>query len=91
MFRVVEKLDPIAAEKRCTLAQLSLAWVLGRPGVTSLIIGPRTMEQFEDNLGALKVELSDAGLAQIDDAVPPETMVSPFYYADFGPHLHMCQ
>jgi aryl-alcohol dehydrogenase-like predicted oxidoreductase len=90
VFRVVEKLDPIAAEKRCTLAQLSLAWVLGRPGVTSPIIGPRTMEQFEDNLGALEVDLSDAELSQIDGVVPPQTMVSPFYEADFGPHLHRC-
>ena len=56
VFRVLEKLDPIAAEKRCTLAQLALSWVLGRPGVTSPIIGPRTMEQFEDNLGALEAD-----------------------------------
>jgi len=88
VFELVDQLDPIAAEKGCTLAQLALTWVLGRPGVTSPIIGPRTMEQFEDNLGALGVVLSDEDLSQIDELVPPGSMVSPFYEADFGPHLH---
>ena len=88
MFDVVDKLDPITAKKGCTLAQLALAWVLGRPGVTSPIIGPRTMEQFEDNLGAREVVLSDEDLSQIDEFVPPGSMVSPFYEADFGPHLY---
>ena len=88
VFELVDKLDPIAAEKGCTLAQLALTWVLGRPGVTSPIIGPRTMEQFEDNLGALEVVLSDDDLSKIDKFIPPGSMVSPFYEADFGPNLY---
>ena len=90
VFDLVDKLDPIAAEKGCTVSQLALAWVLGRPGVTSPIIGPRSMEQFEENLGALEVVLTDEDLAQIDELVPPGTMISPFYEADFGPHFHRC-
>ena len=90
VFDVVEKLDPIAADKGCTMSQLALAWVLGRPGVTSPIIGPRTMEQFEDNLDALKVEFSEEELAHIDEIMPPGANVSPYYDADFGPHLHRC-
>tara|TARA_B100000745_G_C19845552_1_gene280551 strand:- start:65 stop:493 length:429 start_codon:yes stop_codon:yes gene_type:complete len=87
-FDVIDKLDPIAKKKECTMAQLALAWVLSRPGVTSPIIGPRTMEQFEDNLGALDVVITDEELSQIDAIVQPGTNVSPFYEADFGPHLH---
>ena len=46
------------------------------------------MEQLEDNLGALEVEVTDEDRKVIDELVPPGTMVSPFYGADFGPHLH---
>lgn len=88
VFDVVDKMDPIAEEKGCTLAQLALAWVLGRPGVSSPIIGPRTMEQLEDNVGALDVVFTDAELAQIDEIVPPGSMVSMFYESDFGPHKY---
>src|SRR4051794_6536220 len=45
VFDVLEGLEEISAEKGCTLSQLSLAWALQQPGVTSPIIGPRTMEQ----------------------------------------------
>ena len=86
VFDVIDKLDPIAKEKNCTMSQLALAWVLGRPGVTSSIVGPRTLAQLEDNLGALEVVLTDSDLAQIDEIVPPKSMITPFYEADFGPH-----
>ena len=56
--------------------------------MTSPIIGPRTMEQLEDNLGAVDVSFSDEDLAAIDEIVPPGQMVSPFYEADFGPHQY---
>jgi aryl-alcohol dehydrogenase-like predicted oxidoreductase len=86
MHDVVEGLEPIAAAKGCTLSQLAVAWTLAQPGVTSPIIGPRTMEQFEDNLGALNVELTPADLRQIDEVAPPGTNVVPYYENDFGPH-----
>lgn len=88
IFDVVEALQPIAEEKGCTLAQLVLAWCVQQPGVTSPIIGPRTMEQLEDNLGALNVSITDDDRARIDAIVPPGGMVAPFYEANFGPSLH---
>ncbi len=88
IFDVVEQLKPIAEARGCTLAQLALAWSMVHPGVTSAIIGPRTMEQLEDNLGALSVALSAEELAQIDAIVPPGQMVAPFYDANFGPGEH---
>ncbi len=86
LYDVVEGLQPLAQAKGCTLAQLALAWCMHQPGITSPIIGPRTMEQLEDNLGALKVTITDEDRAAIDRLVPPGRMVSPFYEADFGPH-----
>ena len=49
IFDVIEGLQPLAKEKGCTLSQLALAWCVQQPGVTSPIIGPRTMAQLEDN------------------------------------------
>ncbi len=43
------------------------------------------MEQLEDNLGALKVTITDDDRAKLDAIVPPGRMVSPFYDANFGP------
>ena len=88
VYDVNEALLPMAEAKGCTVAQLALAWVLQQPGVTSPIIGPRTMAQFEDNLGAVDVSFTDDELAKIDEIVPPGQMVSPFYQADFGPHQY---
>lgn len=88
IYDVVDELAPLAKEKGVTLAQFSLAWVVQQPGVTSPIIGPRTMEQLEDNLGALDVEITADDRAKVDSLVPPGRMVSPFYEADFGPHQY---
>lgn len=84
IFDVTDGLEPIAKSKGCTMAQLSLAWVLGRPALTSPIIGPRTMEQLEDNLAAVSVQLGNDDLSAIDALVPPGHSVSPFYEADFA-------
>ncbi|MGC9398418.1 MAG: aldo/keto reductase [Anaerolineae bacterium] len=86
VYDVVEALDPMAKEKGVSMAQLALAWVLRQPGVTSPIIGPRTMEQLEDNLGAVDVTFTDEDYARLDEVAPPGQMLAPFYDADFGPH-----
>ena len=88
VFDVVGGIDPIAREKGCTVSQLALAWVVQQPGVTSPIIGPRTMDQLQDNLKALDVQLVDADLLRVDEIVPPGSNVSAFYEASFGPHEH---
>ena len=87
VYDVVEKLDALAQSRDCTMVQLAVAWVLAQPGITSPIIGPRTMSQLEEYLGAESVSLSEADLQTIDALVPPGGMISPFYQADFGPHL----
>lgn len=87
-LEAVEQLMPLAEARNVSLSQLALAWVMNREGVTSPIIGPRTMEQLEDNLGAGEIELSAGELERIDEIVPPGQMVSPYYNAEFGPHQH---
>jgi aryl-alcohol dehydrogenase-like predicted oxidoreductase len=61
----------MAAERGCTLSQVALAWVMGRPGVTSAIIGPRTVAQFEDNWAATEVSLSAEDRQRIDEVTRP--------------------
>jgi aryl-alcohol dehydrogenase-like predicted oxidoreductase len=87
-FDVVEGLSKLATEKSCATSQLSLAWCMQQPGITSPIVGPRTMEQFEDNLKAMDVKLSAEDLKQIDQISPPGSVVVPYYEAMFGPHPH---
>ncbi len=88
VYRVNEGLQPLADAKGCSISQLALAWCAQQPGITSPILGPRTMDQLEDNLGALDVTVTEEDRQRIDELVPPGRMVSPFYEADFGPSQH---
>jgi len=82
IYDVIEPLGKLAAEKGVPLSQLALAWVVQQPGVTSPIIGPRTLEQLEDALKALDVTFTPEDLKRIDEIIPPGTSVSPFYEAN---------
>jgi len=84
-YDILEAMEAIAEAKGCTVSQLAVAWNMQQPGVTSSIIGPRTMEQLEDNLGALEIEITDEDREKIDEVAPPGTHVVEFYRADFGP------
>jgi aryl-alcohol dehydrogenase-like predicted oxidoreductase len=70
---IVEQLLPLAAAKGVPLARFANAWALRHPAVTSVILGPRTLEQLEDSLGILDVEITDDEAAIIDQLVPPGT------------------
>ncbi len=69
VLRAVQRLAPIAAGLGITLAQLSLAWVLREENVGSAITGASRPEQVEENAGASGIELDEATLRAIDDAV----------------------
>lgn len=70
-YAVVDVLVRVAKEVGATPAQAALAWVQGRPGVVSTIIGARTMEQLEDNLKGLEVKLSPEQVSRLDEASKP--------------------
>jgi len=65
----VQRLQPIADGLGITMAQLALAWVLREENVASAIVGASRPEQVEENAGASGIELDDATLQAIDDAV----------------------
>lgn len=66
-FRIIEKIREIAPAYNATVAQVSLAWLLSKPVVSSVIIGASKMHQLEDNLKAADVELSAADVATLDE------------------------
>jgi aryl-alcohol dehydrogenase-like predicted oxidoreductase len=68
-----DALGKLADEAGMTLIQMALAFVINHPAVTAAIIGPRTMEQLESQLGAEEVVLDAALLDRIDEIVPPGT------------------
>jgi aryl-alcohol dehydrogenase-like predicted oxidoreductase len=69
VLEAVQRLRPVADGLGITLAQLALAWVLREPNVASAIVGASRPEQLDDNVGAVGVELDQATLEAIDDAV----------------------
>jgi aryl-alcohol dehydrogenase-like predicted oxidoreductase len=74
---VVEELTKLAADLGCSLPQLAVAFPLAHPAVTSVIIGPRTMDQLESLLSGAGLTLDDSTLDRIDEIVPPGTNVYP--------------
>ena len=72
-FDAVEQLIEVAEGIGCTLPELALAFVTTHPAVTSVISGPRTMEQLDGLLKAADLTLDDATLDRIDEIVPPGT------------------
>ncbi|MEO8801102.1 MAG: aldo/keto reductase, partial [Polyangiaceae bacterium] len=70
-FDLLDALEAIAKTHGKSVAQIALAWVQGRPGVTSTIIGARTIEQLDDNLGALDVTLTTDEIASLDKLTKP--------------------
>ncbi|GAA2582287.1 aldo/keto reductase [Dactylosporangium fulvum] len=77
----VEALTDLADEAGLSLIHLSLAFVLRHPAVSSVIIGPRTLDHLTSQLGAVEVTLTDEVLDRIDDIVPPGVTINP---ADAG-------
>ena len=72
---VVEQIIPLAEKAGLPMTHLAMAFAIAHPGVTSAILGPRTMEQFDDLLAGVDVTLTDEILDRIDEIVPPGTDV----------------
>ena len=90
-FDVIEALEAHARDKECTPSQLALAWNAAQPGVTAPIIGPRTLEQLIDNLGASAVSLDSGDFERIDATAAPKSASMRYYdealAADTRPNL----
>jgi aryl-alcohol dehydrogenase-like predicted oxidoreductase len=71
LYDLVEVLVEVGEAHDVSAAQATLAWLLARPGVTSLIVGARTEEQLSDNLAAASLELTAEEVARIDEVSAP--------------------
>jgi aryl-alcohol dehydrogenase-like predicted oxidoreductase len=75
VLEAAQRLRPVADRLDITMAQLALAWVLRRPELAAAIIGASRPEQVEENAAASGIELDDATLSAIDEAVSPVVAV----------------
>lgn len=66
-----EELSGYCAGRGVAVSQFAIAWCLANPLISSVILGPRTMEQFEDNLGCADVQISADDEAFVNQLVPP--------------------
>ena len=78
---IVEQLVTLASDVGCSLPELAVAFPTTHPSVTSVITGPRTMEQLDTLLKGASLTLDDATLDRIDEIVPPGTNL----YQEHGP------
>jgi aryl-alcohol dehydrogenase-like predicted oxidoreductase len=79
LYDIIDALVEVGEAHGVSAAQVALAWLIGRPGVTSLVIGARTEEQLTDNLAAAELQLTDEERRRLDDVSLP-----PLLY----PHWH---
>ena len=79
---VVDAVRDIADKRAASMAQVALAWLVDRPAVTSVILGARTMEQLDDNLGAAELHLTADEANRLDEVSDPAPADYP--YGDLG-------
>lgn len=83
-WRALDVMRQIAQAHGKSCSQVALAWVLAQPGVTAPIIGARTMEQLDDNLGAVGWQLTGEELRRLDEASALEYIYPYSFIRDFG-------
>ena len=83
----VERLIPLAEEAGLSMPHLAMAFTISHPGVTSALLGVRTMEQLDDLLAGVDVVLTDDVLDRIDEIVPPGTDIGTLDQAYVPPAI----
>src|SRR5262249_3074455 len=76
---LVHRVEAIAQRKNCTPGQLALAWLLAQGPDVIPIPGTKRKERFEENLGALAVDLGETDVAEISAAIPPGSAAGSRY------------
>src|SRR5260370_38008521 len=73
-WKILDVMNPIAKAHNCSPARISLAWLLAKPVVTSVIIGAKRLDQLQDNIAAVDLKLTGDELKQLDEVstLPPE-------------------
>jgi aryl-alcohol dehydrogenase-like predicted oxidoreductase len=75
---VIDAVQSVASSRGVTMAQVALAWLVDRPTVSSVILGARTVEQLQDNLGAADLHLEAEEVARLDAASDPAPADYPY-------------
>jgi aryl-alcohol dehydrogenase-like predicted oxidoreductase len=81
-WRVMDAVRSVAEGRGVSMAQVALAWLVDRPAVTSVILGARTLEQLDDNLGTAGLHLSAEETARLDQASAP--IIDDYPYGELG-------
>lgn len=76
-YALIEALSNVAQEAGHSLTHLAMAFAAEHPGVSSVIMGPKTLEQLQDTLGAAELRLKPEVLDRIDAIVPPGVRIDP--------------
>ena len=77
-WQVLDVVRKIAEQRGISMGQVAIAWVLGRPAVTSVILGARTLDQLSDNLAAGDMRLGEDETRLLDEASEPDTPDYPY-------------
>jgi aryl-alcohol dehydrogenase-like predicted oxidoreductase len=77
-WAVIDAVRSVAEGRGVSMAQVAVAWLIDRPGVSSVILGARTLDQLEDTLGAVGLHLDPAETAMLDEASDPGAADYPY-------------
>jgi len=75
---VIDAVQTVAGDRGVSMAQVSLAWLAAQPAVSSVILGARTTEQLQDNLGSASLDLTAQEIARLDEASDPQPADYPY-------------
>jgi aryl-alcohol dehydrogenase-like predicted oxidoreductase len=87
LYDIVEVLIEVGAAHKVSAAQVALAWTLGRPGISTVIVGARTSEQLADNLAAAELVLTDDEIAGLEEVSRPD-LLYPYWHQALTPAKH---
>ena len=90
LWNIVDVVNAVAARHNVSGAQVSLAWLLQRPLVASVIIGGRNIAQFEDNLKAVDLKLTPEDIADLDKVSQPR-LIYPYWHQSFSVTARMSE
>ena len=79
LYDTIEELVAIGGDHGVSAAQVALAYIIGKPAVTSVIVGARTEEQLADNLASAELSLSEEEVARLD-AVSAQPLLYPYWH-----------
>ncbi|TRM56989.1 NADP-dependent oxidoreductase domain-containing protein [Schizophyllum amplum] len=75
METILNRVEELSQKKQCSMAQISLAWLMNRPGVTAPIVGTTSLEKLQDLIGAVDVKLSEEDMKYLEESYIPQAII----------------